>query len=932
MGPANRRGVLDDSGAEAVGGVVVARYGANPMAVINAVKAKIDKIAPTLPSKVLPDGTRSRVTIVPFYDRTGLIHETLGTLSTALTQQILITILVVVIMLGHLRSSGVISAMLPLAVLGTFLTMKLTGIDANVMSLGGVAIAIGTMVDMGIIIVENIVAHLHAAPNGADRGVIVREATAEVAPAIITSVATTVVSFLPVFALTAAEGKLFKPLAFTKTYALLTSLILALVALPALAHIVMNVGGTRLSKRLRWAHRGLTGACVLLVGIVLATDWRPLGLDRTALVNSLFVGLVIGVLMGVFWLFRRGYERILRWALNHKIEAMILPLALIMVGLWSWKGYRWTLGWLPNAVNDTATVRELEHKFPGLGREFMPPFDEGSFLFMPTTTHHASLGTAKEQLSKMDAAIAQIPEVAHVVGKLGRVDSALDPAPVSMFEIVVNYKSEYGTDAGGHRVRLWRDHIHTSRDIWDEITRVAKLPGVTTAPILMPIETRRIMLQTGMRGTMGLRIQGPTLAALEVATVRLEAALRKVPSIQRGTVNADRVIAKPYLEIEIDRKALGRYGLTMRRVQRLLQIALAGMPLTRTVEGRERYAVRVRYMRDERGSIDAIKRILVDTPSGQQIPLGQLARMEYVRGPQVIKSEDTFKTAYLTFGKNRGTAEVDVVAEAERLLEKMRADGALKLPDGVTYEFAGSYENQVRSEHRLMMLIPLALAVVFMLLYLQFRRTSTTLIIYSGVLVAVAGSFLLLWLYGRPGFLDFSLFGVNMRDLFQVGPINLSTAVWVGFIALVGIATDNGVVLATYIRQQFDAGPATTRSEIRERVTRAGVRRVRACLMTTATTVLALLPVITSTGKGSDVMVPMAIPILGGMAAALLTLFIVPLLYAALEEARLGPGLPPAAVTSRDDTNNPKEKTDDSSFDHSDSCACDRCRRLQQQG
>jgi len=954
LGPANRRGILDDSGAEVVGGVVVARYGANPMEVINAVKEKIDKIAPTLPSRVLEDGTESRVTIVPFYDRTALIHETLDTLSTALMQQILITILVVLIMLRHLRSSALISAMLPIAVLGTFLIMKLSGVGANVMSLAGIAIAIGTMVDMGIIIIENIVSHLDAAPADADRRLIVRDATAEVAPAVMTSVATTVVSFLPVFAMTAAEGKLFKPLAFTKTYALLMSLVLALAALPALAHVFIQRKNAAAPPRQDLARRILgsigrpqhlfdwlfvvigliiaikwsvafgsffiiagylhlqapllaerwnflpvafeTIGGVIGVGLILSRDWQPLGVDRSMLANFGFVALVIATLMGVFWLFQFLYERVLRWCLDHKVEAMVLPVFVVVFGMCSWKGYSWTLGWLPSALNETSTARKLDKKFPGMGREFMPKFDEGSFLFMPSTTHHASIGQAKQLLQQMDAAIAAIPEVDRVVGKLGRVDSALDPAPISMYEVVVTYKAEYGRDRNGSRVRMWRDHIRAPRDIWDEITKAGRLPGLTRAPILMPIETRRVMLQTGMRGTMGLRIQGPSLKTLEVATVRLEAALKKVPAIRAETVNADRVIAKPYLEIDIDRTALGRYGLTMRRVQNLLQIALGGKALTRTVEGRERYPVRVRYMRDERSSVGAIKRILVATPTGQQIPLGQLARIEYVRGPQVIKSEDTFKTAYLTFGKKRGLAEVDVVAEADAFLQAAIDDGSLKLPDGVTYGFAGSYENQVRSEKRLMLLIPIALALVFMLLYLQFRRTSTTLIIYSSVLVAVAGGFILLWLYSRPGFVDFSLFGVNMRELFQVGPVNLSTAVWVGIIALVGIATDNGVVLATYIKQQFAVGPAKTVAEVRDRVTRAGKRRVRACLMTTATTVLALLPVITSTGKGADVMVPMAVPILGGMAAALLALFIVPVLYAALEETKLKLEPSPTAI------------------------------------
>lgn len=895
IGPAARRGALDDAGADAVGGVVVARYGGNPMEVITGVKERIEQLAPTLPSRRLDDGTLSQVTIVPFYDRTTLIEETLDTLGTALRQEILITVLVVLVLLGRVRSSALIAGMVPLAVLFTFLAMKATDVGANVMSLAGIAIAIGTMVDIGIVMVENIVRRLDEDPGG-DRAAIIRRASAEVAPAVLTSVATTVVSFLPVFALTAAEGKLFRPLAFTKTYALGLSVLLGIVLVPVIAHMI-RLGGNGAAgaagrdqarkpawQRL-WRLRLLAGVAVVVV--LLAADWQPLGIDRQLAINLIFTVVVVGLVLGTFLLFQHFYSTILGWCLAHKALFLLIPGGLLIVGLTIWLGFGKTFGWLPSWLRARPAVSSLAHRFPGLSREYMPSLDEGTFLVMPTTMPHASFGQALALLQDMDAAIAAIPEVDRVVGKLGRVDSALDPAPVSMYETVVSYKPEYGVDEHGKRVRNWRDSIQTPKDIWDEIARAAAIPGVTPVSPLMPIETRRLMLQTGMRGTIGMRIRGPDLETLEQAALRLEKALREAPGIDSTTVQAERVVGKPYLELELDREAIAHYGLNVADVQELISIGLGGRPLTRTVEGRERYPVRVRFMREERDSIEALTRLLISTPRGEMVPLGQLGQLVYVRGPQMIKAEDTFKTAYVTFGKRDGFSEVDVVDSATAYLDAERQSGALVLPAGITYEFAGSYENQVRSEARLKLLVPIALTIVFFLLYLQFRRVTTTVILFTGVAVAMSGGFLLIWLYGRPWFMDVSLAGIDMRELFQVHPINMSVAVWVGFIALIGIATDDGVVMATYLDQQREAGPPGSIAEIRERVRLAGERRVRACLMTTATTVLALLPVVTSQGRGADVMVPMAVPVLGGMTIELITLFVVPVLYCWVEELNL---------------------------------------------
>jgi Cu(I)/Ag(I) efflux system membrane protein CusA/SilA len=858
LGPAQRRGALDDAGAETVGGVVVVRYGENPLEVIQRVKAKIAEIAPGLPKRTLADGTSSQISIQPFYDRTTLIHETLDTLSTALFQQVLVTVLIVLVMLRNLRTSLLISAVLPLAVLAAFATMKLTGVDANIMALAGIAIAIGTMVDMGIVFTENIVSHLAKAPETKSRAQVIAHAAAEVAPAVVTSALTTVVSFLPVFALTAAEGKLFRPVAYTKSFAILAALLVSMVALPAMAHLLLR-RGEQPAERSRTTRFWLV-AVLVLVTALLANDWLPLGPDRHFLVNLSFVVALVGLLLLAFFMFQRVYVPLLRWSLKNKALALALPIGVLAAGVASWSS---------------------------LGREFMPPFDEGSFLYMPTTMPHASFGQALEMLHTMDAAIEAIPEVDRVVGKLGRAESPLDPAPISMFETLVTYVPEFSVDEDGNRVRNWRDHIRSPKDIWDEIVAAASAPGLTSAPMLMPINTRIIMLQSGMRAPMGIKVYGPDLETIESFGLKLESLLRGVDGVRSETVFADRVVGKPYIEIDIDREAIGRYGLTIGGVQEVIQIALGGQTLTRTVEGRERYPVRARYMREERDSVEAIARVLVSAPGGEQIPLEQLAEIRYVKGPQVIKSEDTFLTSYVLFDKTPELSEVDVVQKAHAFLDEKIESGELELPAGVSYRFAGSYENQVRSEQRLLLLIPVALLVVFLLLYLQFRRVVTTLIIYSGVVLCVAGGFILVWLYGRPAFLDFELLGTDMQQLFHVGTINLSVAVWVGVIALLGIATDTGVLMATYLAQRFRAAPASTIAEVHERTVEAGARRVRPCLMTTATTALALLPVITSQGRGADVMVPMALPSLGGMGAILLTLFVVPVLYAWVEERRL---------------------------------------------
>ncbi|WP_268123445.1 efflux RND transporter permease subunit [Roseivirga pacifica] len=958
LGPASRRGALDKSGAEAVGGVVVARYGANPLEVIENVKAKIEAISSGLPSKILSDGTKSQLTIVPFYDRTQLIKETIGTLEEALTLEIIITIVVVLVMLLNLRASLLISSLLPIAVLMCFVAMRYLGVDANIVALSGIAIAIGTMVDVGIVLTENISRHMEEQKSKTLLDTIYT-ASKEVAPAIITAVMTTVVSFVPVFTLQASEGKLFRPLAYTKTFALIAAILVALLILPTLAYWFFGF-----QPKSKWSkiaiHTGVSifGIWVLILGhylaafmllgyglvglvralvpntqqllkhaeiaialmgisILLSQSWLPLGVQSTAFTNWLFVALVIATTLGVFSLFIRFYPRILNWCLSNRKVFLIIPAFVILFGVTIWQGFDRVFGFIPSVFGDgirtQKTYSKLAHSLPGIGKEFMPSLGEGAFLLMPTSMPHAGIEQNRQVLRMLDMAVTAIPEISSVVGKMGRTESALDPAPISMYENVINYKSEYKTDENGHRIRFrykndafvrdakdelipdkngryfrqWRDHIQSPDDIWNEIVKATKLPGVTSAPKLQPIETRLVMLQTGMRAPMGIKVKGPDLKTIESFGLELEEILKEVPSVKAEAVFAERIVGKPYLLLELKRDALARYGLSIAQVQQYMQVAIGGMNLSTTVEGRERYPIRVRYPRELRDDPEALKNILIPTSNGKNIPLGEVAHIEYTQGPQMIKSEDTFLVGYVIFDKRDEFAEAQVVEAVQDLIDQKVAAGELNIPAGVSFDFAGNYQNQIRAEQRLSLVIPIVLVIIFLILYFQFKSVPVSLMVFSGVAVAFGGGFIMLWLYGQEGFLNFDLFGTNMRELFQVHPVNLSVAVWVGFIALFGIATDDGVLMATYLDQSFEKSQSLSKAEIKQRVIEAGKKRVRPCLMTTATTLLALLPILTSTGRGSDVMIPMAIPSFGGMAIALITLFVVPVLYSYYKEFQL---------------------------------------------
>jgi Cu(I)/Ag(I) efflux system membrane protein CusA/SilA len=1044
FGPATRRGGLDKSGSEAVGAVVVARYGTNPLKVISNVKEKIKETEAGLPQKTLADGSVSKVTIVPFYDRTGLIKETIGTLESALSHEILISIIVIIVLLVNLRASLIVAGLLPIGVLITFIFMRLFGIEANIVALSGIAIAIGVMVDIGIVDVENILRHLEMPENKGIRGKkllsVIYLATTEVRSAVVTSIATTIVSFLPVFAMQAAEGKLFHPLAFTKTFALLAAFIFGIVVLPTLVYLFFNVridskkirkifnisliagglvfiaiwhtwtaialialGVNNLTAN-RWTQKRSEypryiniGITILFAMYYLSIEWLPLGAHNSTLLNYIFVtGIVSVVLLGIMSLVH-FYESIIRWALRNKLKFLLLPVFTLVFGLLVWQGFDGLFGFVANgfekigwkSIRQSAIWSVPTRTFPGMGKEFMPSLNEGSFLLMPTSMPHSGIAQNLEYIETLDKRLSSIPEVDVAVGKWGRVNSALDPAPVQMFENTINYKPEYILDENGHRQRFkvdnddfyvlnlseiknqiktnksidiqhntieingnkvdidsvqevrydkehetfsvllnntwikvensaitnnisrpfnlfqsvskniqtflipdksgeyyrqWRPQIKKPDDIWNEIVKLTNIPGLTSAPKLQPIETRLVMLSTGMRAPMGLKVYGPDLESIEKAGLELENALKEVGSIKASSVFYDRAVGAPYLEIRLKREAMARYGMTIGDVQEILQVALGGMALSSSVEGRERFPIRVRYARELRDNPDDIKRILVPGSNGVQVPLSEIADIDYTRGAQMIKSENTFLVGYVIFDKLASKAEVDVVNEASKAIENKINSGQLKLPDGVTYKFAGNYENEIRASKRLSIVIPISLLLIFLLLYFQFKTVTASFIHFSGVFVAFAGGFIMLWLYAQGWFLNFSLAGVSLREMFQIHPINLSVAVWVGFIALFGIATNDGVIMGTYIHQVFEERKPSTVQEVREAVVAAGLKRVRPAMMTTAVAVIALLPVLTSTGKGADIMVPMAIPTFGGMIIQMMTIFVVPLFQAIWRE------------------------------------------------
>lgn len=879
IGPDFRSGAIDLNGGEAVGGVVVMRFGENPREVIERVRAKINQIEPSLKG----------VTIEAIYDRTGLINETVATLTESLQEELIITSVVIVLFLLHLRASLIVAMTLPMAVLMSFIGMRWFQVDANIMSLAGIAIAIGEIADLGIIISENIYQKLVEWERGQTNSLtsietelpgdrrtrtdVIIDATYEVAPAVMTGVSTTIVSFLPVFFLTGRDYKLFAPLAWTKTFAMIAALLVAVFVVPALCRMLLHSS--------RWPlWRGLVVAATAGVGAMVACfllwePWlanvSPLPLWITAIGLGFFVS-ILALLMSrerlrpiednptsrfILWI----YAPILRFLLSHKRAFMVIPLSIVFLGLGSWLGLPTILypaeqfaRRLGAEVNDLPGYVDLKHRFPGLRTDDWIALDEGTWFYMPTLYPAASFTQGLEVLQIQDTLISQIVEVENVLGKIGRIESALDPAPGVMIETYIMLKPQ----------AEWRNGV-TIDSIWSQINAVATLPGVTPASPLQPIEGRVVMLQSGIKAPMAIRVYGDSLEGLATAAKDVAEHLKKVPQINSATVNPDIVLGMPYVEFEVDRDEAARYGMSTMAVNQIIETALGGMNLTQTVEGRERYPVRIRYQRDLRDRIDDLSSLPVVTETGEVVSLKTLAKMTTTWGPGMISSEDARLVAHITFAPSGMAGDLETVEAVQSQLRKAQQEGTLSLPSGYSLLPVGSFQNQIEANRRLAIIIPVVILLDLLIIYLNFQNLPLALIIFTQVPIAVFGGMIGLGLYG----------------------IEMNTAIWIGLIALIGIAEDDGVVIATYMEQIFKRRPMKTVHDLRAATLEAGCRRIRPCLMTAFTTFAALLPVMLATGRGADVARAMALPVFFGMVIELVSLFVVPVMYCGYMELKL---------------------------------------------
>jgi len=763
LGPEFRRGALDKDGKEVVGGVVVMRYGENTMDVINRVKQKIEEIKPALPQGVK---------VIPFYDRTDLIKATEHTLKRALIEESILVFLVILIFLGHFLSTFIVITSLPIGVLIAFIFMRYLGITSNIMSLGGIAIAIGVMVDAGIVIVENSFRHLEKLDDKTKKLETVALAAKEVGRPIFFSMVIIILAFVPVFSLQGQEGKLFHPLAFTKTLAMIGASILAITWVPVLS-------------------------TYLLRGKLRSEEKHPL--------NRFLMKL---------------YEPVLLFALKHK-KIVIGSALIILVGAFL--------------------------LIPLIGSEFMPPLEEGKILYMPTLLPAVSLTQAMEIVKKQDMILEGFPEVESVVGKVGRAETATDPAPISMIETVVNLKPK----------EKWRKGMTKDKLIKEMDEKLSVIPGVAGA-FTQPIRNRIDMLTTGVRTQVGIKIFGSDLKVLEEKSQEIERVVRMVPGAT--DIYAERVIASPYLEIKIDRNEVARYGIKLGDVMDVVETAIGGKNLTTTIEGRARFPVRVRYARELRDNINALKNILVSAPNGAQIPLSQLSEISINMGPYMISSENGLLRNIVQLNV-RGRDLVGFVEEAKRLVQK-----EVKLPAGYFVSWSGQYENQVRAKERLKIVVPLVLFIILMLLYIIYRSFKEALLIIASIPFAMVGGILLLFILGY----------------------NFSVAVWVGFIALFGTAVETGVVMVVYLDEAIKKRGLSNikdKSEIREAVIEGALLRLRPKLMTVGAIILGLLPVMWTKEAGSEVMKPIATPVIGGMiTSTLLVLIVIPVIYEWMKE------------------------------------------------
>ncbi len=804
LGPDMRRGIAELNGeGETVGGIVVVRYCANPRTVIAAVKARLDHAMKTLP----PD-----VTYTVTYDRTGLIDRAVSTLEQKLVEESIVVALVCLIFLFHFRSALVAIVILPVAILISFLVMSRQGISSNIMSLGGIAIAIGAMVDAVIIMIENAHKHLERDRSTKPHWQIIRDASLEVGPTLFYSLLVITVSFLPVFALQAQEGRLFKPLAYTKTYSMAAAALLSVTLAPVLMGYFIR-------------------------GRLVPEERNP--------VNHFFI-----------WSYRPLFDFIIRWR-----KTVIIAAAVIVAWVFvPWN--RLVSNHLPAGPLQTASLA-IGKLFPfqNLGSEFMPPLYEGDLLYMPTTFPGISTTKARELLQQTDRIIKSFPEVLRVFGKVGRAETATDPAPMDMIETTVMLKDEKDwpkvdiKDVDGKVIAHRR---RTVTELTDALNAAIQFPGLTTA-WLMPIKARIDMLSTGIKTPVGIKVAGPDLAQLERIASEIEAVVRRVPGTR--SVFGERVIGGNYIEFQIDRAEIARYGLALADVQDVLEVALGGMPLTTTVEGLERYTINLRYDRDFRENLEALRDIIIPTATGAQIPLGQLAKIEVVRGPMSVKSENAIPNAWIYID----LANIDVgtyVQMAQRAVNEAIANGAVKLSSGYNIFWSGQYEYMQRARARLMIVVPLTLLLIALIIYFNTHSAVKTAMVLIAVPFSLVGAFWLLYLAGY----------------------NLSVAVWIGIIALAGLDAETGVVMLLYLDLAYEQwrndGRMRSRNDLREAIYHGAVKRVRPKIMTAAVIIGGLLPILWSHGTGADVMKRIATPMVGGIVTSTaMELLVFPAIY-----------------------------------------------------
>jgi Cu(I)/Ag(I) efflux system membrane protein CusA/SilA len=790
IGPEIRRGIAEKNGeGEVVGGIVVMRYGENARDVIRNVKARIAELEPGL-----PPGVR----IVPEYDRSMLIDRAVGTLQTKIWQEMAVVLLIVIIFLLHVRSAFVAVVTVPVGILLALLVMGVLGINANIMSLGGIAIAIGVMVDASLVMVENAHKHLERlAPDGArpptdaERFGAVLDAAREVGPSLFFSLLIVTVSFLPVFALGQVEGRLFRPLALTKTFAMAAASLLAITLVPALM-------------------------VTLIRGRIRREEHNP--------VSRFFI-----------WTYRPA----IRFTLRHPWLIILVSFATVLLTLLPLQRMMFGRTWIP---------------FAQIGSEFMPPLNEGDLLYMPTTLPGISPQKAKELLQQTNRIIKSFPEVESVFGKIGRAETATDPAPLDMIETVVVLRPQ----------DEWRDGMTQARLI-DEMNAAVRIPGLTNA-WTMPIRARTDMLATGIRTPVGVKLAGTDLSVLADLAARVEASVRDIPGTR--SVYAERVTGGSYVDVVVDRPAAARYGLTTGDVLDVVATSIGGRNVTTTVEGLERYPVNVRYPRALRESLPALRNVLVPTPAGGHIPLGQVADLVLVEGPPMIKSENARPNAWVFIDLVEGTDLGAYVA-----LARQQVDGAVTLPAGYSLRWSGQYEYIERANKRLQVLVPLTLAIILLLLVMHFRNLAEATILMITLPFAVVGA---LWLLLLLGF-------------------KWSLAVGVGLIAVAGLAAETGVVMQVYLDEavrRFSAeGRLVTHDDLNRALETGAVDRVRPKLMTVLTTIIGLLPVMIGTGTGSEIMQRIAAPMVGGLVSStLLTLIVIPAMYVVYYRIRLARG------------------------------------------